>query len=108
MKKTVITSTGNGLSSIFDRRFGRAGWYCVFNEENGSVEFIENKHSDAGHGAGTRAAEKMVEIGVEKILSGDFGPKAKELLDRFQIQMVILKEEDITVGEILERLKRAK
>jgi len=31
--KTIITSTGNELSSQFDKRFGRAGWFCLYDED---------------------------------------------------------------------------
>ena len=48
----------------------------------------------------------MVQHKVEKIISGDFGPKAKSLLDRFGIQMLILDQKNLTVGEILEKIKQ--
>lgn len=47
----------------------------------------------------------MVEWGVGKVISGDFGPKAKDLLDRFKVQMVVV-EEDATVETLLERIKK--
>jgi predicted Fe-Mo cluster-binding NifX family protein len=102
--KTVITSTGDELNSAFDRRFGRAAFFCVYNEENGQVAFVENENANANGGAGTKAAEKMVELGVTKIISGDFGPKAKELLEKFKIQMVIIQGDDDTVRDIINRL----
>ena len=104
--KTVITSTGSELGSPFDMRFGRAGWFCLYDESNGEVQFYENENANAQGGAGTKAAEKMVELGVTKVISGDFGPKAKELLDRFNIQMVIIQDENNTVQEVIDRLKR--
>ena len=61
--KTVISSTGNEPNSLFDLRFGRAGWFCVYDDANGEVEFFENEHANAQGGAGTKAAEKMVELG---------------------------------------------
>ena len=103
--KTVITSTGSNLDSEFDLRFGRGAWFCVVNEETGETSFIENELMNASGGAGTKAAEKMVELGVNKVISGDFGPKAKELLDKFNIQMVILQDDPKTVKEIINKLK---
>ena len=49
----------------------------------------------------------MVELGVKKVISGDFGPKAKDLLDKFKIQMVVI-QDDTTVAEIIEKLKNKK
>ena len=93
------------MSSEFDKRFGRGAWFCVYNEETGKAEFVENVNKDDNNGAGTKAAEKMVVLGVQKIISGDFGPKAKELLEEFNIQMVILRDEGLTVESIINKLK---
>lgn len=103
--KIVITSTGNKLESTFDLRFGRAAWFCIYDEQAGVTEFIENINLNANSGAGVKTAEKMVELGVAKIISGDFGPKAREILDRYNIQMVVIEDEDITIQGILKKVK---
>ncbi|MBN1185248.1 MAG: NifB/NifX family molybdenum-iron cluster-binding protein [Bacteroidales bacterium] len=106
MNKTVITSTGNSLNSKFDKRFGRAAWFCVFDPVTEQTTFYENQNVNANHGAGTKASERMVELGVNKIISGDFGPKAKELLDKFNIQMIIIQDDNATIQDIIDRLKK--
>ena len=103
--KTVITSTGNSLESEFDLRFGRAGWFCVYDETNGNYEFVKNMNAEDSNGAGIKVSEKMVELGVGKVISGDFGPKAKDVLDKFNIQMVILQNEGATVDSVLKKIK---
>ncbi|MCF8380280.1 MAG: hypothetical protein K9H49_11920 [Bacteroidales bacterium] len=103
--KIVISSEGAEMNSVFDLRFGRAAYFCVYNEESGITEFLKNEHADDQGGAGTKTSEKMVELGVQKVISGDFGPKAKDILERFNIQMVILPDNNRTVGEIIETLK---
>ncbi len=103
--KTVITSSGNELTSPFDKRFGRAAWFCLYDEKTRERTFFENQYMNANSGVGTKAAEKMVEWNAGKVISGDFGPKAKDLLDQFNIQMVIIQDEDVTVQDIIERLK---
>ena len=102
---TVITSDGNSLQSKLDLRFGRTSWFCVFNPKNNSVQFIENEHKNANEGAGVKAAEVVAELNAEKVISGDFGPKAKSLLEQFKIQMITLDTGDKTVSEIIEELK---
>lgn len=102
--KTIITSTGNKQSSPFDLRFGRASWFCLYDEETGKSEFFENKNLEDGHGAGPKAAEMVFQLGAKKVISGDFGPKAKELLDKLEIQMVILENNNQTVGDIIKML----
>ncbi len=102
--KTVITSKGNNLKAYFDPRFGRSGWFCVIDDKSAKPTFIENDQAEATGGAGVKAAEKMVEIGVQKVISGDFGPKAKDLLDKFNIQMVIITDDHQSIKEIISKL----
>ena len=103
--KTVITSQGNKITSKFDRRFGRAGWFCLYDEETKTVEFHKNENLNSNSGAGTKAAEKMVELNAGKVISGDFGPKAKDILNKFNIQMVVIQDDNITLENIIQRLK---
>lgn len=103
--KTIITSSGKTTTAAFDKRFGRAAWFCIYDEQTGETEFIENVNLNASNGAGTKAAEKAVELQVKKIISGDFGPKAKDLLDKFEIQMVILRDDNLTIENIISKLK---
>jgi len=104
--KTVITAKENNTSSLFDLRFGRGAWFCVFDPENNKSVFVKNEFAEAQGGAGTKAAEKMIELGVQKVISGDFGPKAKELLSQFNIQMVILEDDEKTIEELIQLNRR--
>jgi len=103
--KTLISSDGNNLKSTFDLRFGRASWFCLFDEENRETLFYENTFKDANHGAGGKVVEKAIELGVTKVISGDFGPKAKDLLEKFKIQMVILSDNNKSIDDIISQLK---
>ncbi|MDG5799889.1 NifB/NifX family molybdenum-iron cluster-binding protein [Marinilabiliaceae bacterium ANBcel2] len=100
---TVITSTADNISAPFDKRFGRAEWFCFYDSEKDMVSFQKNEFSNVSNGAGVRVAELMVEKGVKKIISGDFGPKAKEILKKFSIQMVVADKK--RVEEIIELIK---
>jgi predicted Fe-Mo cluster-binding NifX family protein len=102
--KLVITSAGNSLKSKFDLRFGRTAWLCLYDTETKNVEFTENENMNINGGAGTRMAEKVAELGAERVISGDFGPKAKTLLEKLKIQMIIMDEGTCTVGGIIEKL----
>jgi len=104
--KTVITAKENNTSSLFDLRFGRGAWFCVYEPETGNTQFVKNEFANAQGGAGTKAAEKMIELGIKKVISGDFGPKAKELLNQFNIQMVILEDDEKTINDIIQLNRR--
>ena len=106
--KTVITSTGNNLESTFDLRFGRAGWFCVYNTDDNTSEFIENPNKEAGGGAGSKSVEMIAELGVKQVISGDFGPKAKPLLEKLKIQMIILEDKNLSVLDIISKIHHRK
>lgn len=100
--KFVITAKGNSLKSKFDVRFGRSEWFCIWDTEKQSAEFMENRYKDANGGAGTKAAEWVAEINASKVISGDYGPKAKSMLSLLGIQMITLDYRDKTIQEILK------
>ena len=104
--KIAITSADNRLHSKFDTRFGRSAWFCMLDTETGETEFFENENKHVNGGAGAKAAEKMAERGIQKVISGDFGPKAKVLLERLKIEMIVLDEKDKKIDEIIEELKK--
>lgn len=101
--KIIITSKGNSKDALLDLRFGRAAYFCLYNTENKTMQFINNELKDAQGGAGTKAAEKVIEFGAERVISGDFGPKAKDLLNQFNIQMVMLDDANSTIESIVTR-----
>jgi predicted Fe-Mo cluster-binding NifX family protein len=100
--KIVITSSGERLNSKFDMRFGRCKWFCIWDSEKQSAEFIENTFKTLNGGAGTRAAELVAELNAAQVVSGDFGPKAKMLLDQFKIKLTVYDTPEMTVQEIID------
>ncbi|SMO34842.1 Predicted Fe-Mo cluster-binding protein, NifX family [Saccharicrinis carchari] len=103
--KTVITSSGDSLSSLFDMRFGRAEYFCIYDSKTGESKFLKNENKDNSSGAGVKVAERMIELGITQVVSGDFGPKAKNLLDKFNIQMVILQNAGLSIDDIVQKMK---
>ncbi|MCU4175646.1 NifB/NifX family molybdenum-iron cluster-binding protein [Carboxylicivirga sp. N1Y90] len=102
----VITSAGDKLTDKFDLRFGRAAYFCVYNTQDKTSKFVSNDIVNVQGGAGTKSAEKMIELGVKRVISGDFGPKAKQLLNKFEIQMVMLDESDSTIESIIAKISK--
>lgn len=103
--KVVITALGDSIEALFDQHFGRAAYFCVWEESTGQVEFLPNSNKDDHHGAGIKAAERMVELKVAKVISGHFGPKAKDMLEKFKIQMVELPDQGQSVADVIKMLK---
>lgn len=103
--KSAITSTGNNIESKLDLHFGRAAWFCIYDNETETIQFVANDNKNSMSGAGSKTAEMVAELGVNQVISGDFGPKAKTLLERFEIQMIIMNEENSTIQDILNKLR---
>ncbi len=102
--KTIITSTGETIDSGFDGRFGRAQWFCIYDDSSRNYEFIRNEFSIDVRGAGRNAAAWAAGLPAKRIISGDFGPGAKDILDRAGIQMIIIPDRDQSVGEVIGKL----
>ncbi len=103
--KFIITSTGNSLNSKFDIRFGRSSWFCVYDTTEKTTHFIENSNKNANGGAGTKTAEMVAEMEVDSVISGDFGPKAKSMLEKLKIQMIIIDGKNKSIKEIIDTIK---
>jgi predicted Fe-Mo cluster-binding NifX family protein len=88
--KIVISSSGPGLDSAVDPRFGRAAFFLIIDSDSGQLlESIDNSAGqDAEQGAGIRAAGLVAEKGVQAILTGRLGPKAKAVIEKANIKVV--------------------
>jgi predicted Fe-Mo cluster-binding NifX family protein len=103
--KVAITSTGNSLDSTIDQRFGRCEYFVIFDKETNAIEFLPNPFKDAEEGAGPASVQLIAGRNASKIISGEFGIKIKSLLDSLKIQMIVIKEPDKKISEIIEMLK---
>jgi predicted Fe-Mo cluster-binding NifX family protein len=102
--KVAITSTGNTLDSNLDQRFGRCAFFTIYDTVTKGMEYIPNPNIDAQEGAGPASVQLVASRGVEKIVSGEFGIKIKSLLDSLKIQMIIYKEPETKIKNIIEML----
>jgi predicted Fe-Mo cluster-binding NifX family protein len=104
--KVAITSTGNSLESKLDQRFGRCTFFTVYDTETKGLEFIPNPNKDVQEGAGPASVQLVASRNVGKIISGEFGIRIKSLLDSLKIQMIVLKEPEKSIQEIIDMLNQ--
>ena len=82
-----IVPNDKGLSDLMDNRFGRAEAFLVIDGVTGeAVETIDNASAGASHGAGTGAANALKSAGVGAVVSGRFGPRARDALQALGIE----------------------
>lgn len=102
--KVVITSTGNSPDSKLDCRFGRCSYFVIYDTVTRGMEILPNPFKEAEEGAGTDSVGLLAAKGAGKIISGEFGIKIKPLLDSLKIQMIMLKDEEKSVQDIINML----
>ena len=102
--KIAITSTGNSPDSKLDQRFGRCAFFVFYDTETHSTEFIPNPAREAEEGAGPAAVQLVASKEARKIVSGEFGVKIKPLLDSLKIQMIVLKDPEKRIYEVIDML----
>lgn len=102
--KIAIAASENTLESNICNQFGRCAYFIIYDTESKAIEFIPNPNKDADEGAGKAAVQLVVSRNVNKIISGDFGIKIKPLLDSFKIQMIVLKDSEKKIKDIIEML----
>jgi predicted Fe-Mo cluster-binding NifX family protein len=74
--KICVTASGEGLDSEVDPRFGRCGYFIIYDPETRSIKSISNAGTAASGGAGVKAAEVIANEGVNVLLTGSVGPNA--------------------------------
>lgn len=105
--KLAITSEGESLQSPVDPRFGRAKFFVVMDTETQAVTAMSNAvNLNAAQGAGIQAGKKIVELGVEKLITGHVGPKAFATLQAGNVG--IYTGATGSVGEAVEQYKTGK
>ncbi len=102
--KVAIASTDNTLESKIDSSFGRCAWFIIIDTKGGGMEFIPNPNRDMEEHVGKAAVELVASRNVEMIVSGEFGAKIKPLLDSMHIQLVVIKDSEKRISDIIELL----
>ncbi len=102
--KVAITSTGNTQESNLDQRFGRCSYFVIYDMITKGIEFIPNPNKEVPEGAGPASVQLVASRNVTRIISGEFGIKIKSLLDSLKIQMVVLKQPEKSIKDIIEML----
>lgn len=99
--KIAVTSNQEGLDQVVEERFGRCAFFAIFDTDSGKLSFIPNRAKEASSGAGVKAAQQLIDLGVDLLITGKVGPGALEILNEGGIRM----ESWIagTVGEAVER-----
>jgi predicted Fe-Mo cluster-binding NifX family protein len=101
--KVEVSAKGTDLNAQIDPRFGRCKYFIIVDTDTMEFEAVKNPHADEARGAGVKAAELVIDQGVEMLLTGDCGPSASRVLGRAEVKVV--KGVSRTVKDALEKAK---
>ncbi|WP_372772308.1 NifB/NifX family molybdenum-iron cluster-binding protein [Mangrovibacterium sp.] len=102
--KIAITALGDSVKSKMDNRFGRCSFFAIYDTDLQKTDFLSNPGKENEEGAGPASVQFIASQGVERIISGEFGGKVKNILNELNIQMVIHGQSDITIEAILKQI----
>lgn len=86
--KIAISAAGPNAEAEVDPRFGRCRYFVIADTETDSFETVDNAGALAGGGAGISAAQAVVRIGVEAVLTGNCGPNAHKVFSAAGIKVI--------------------
>ena len=102
--KIAFTTPGESLDAPLDPRFGRAARFLIYDDEAKRIELLENAQNlDAAQGAGIQAARHLAEADVDRLITGDCGPKAFRVLREAGIAVHLC--DQATIADAYDRFK---
>ena len=101
--KIAISATGNNLEAQVDPAFGRCKYFIIYDTDTKVHKAIPNQGSGMSGGAGSAAAQTVMEQGVTEILTGKVGLKSRPILERAGIS--ITENQTGTIADILSTFK---
>ncbi|MBN1476415.1 NifB/NifX family molybdenum-iron cluster-binding protein [Candidatus Sumerlaeota bacterium] len=88
--KVAISASADSLDANVDPRFGRCASLLIVDTETGEiVGGGRNAFASEGGGAGTQAAQWVIEQGAEAVLTGNLGPNAFQVLRAGKVRCLI-------------------
>ncbi len=102
--KIAISITAGGTEAKVSSRFGRCPFFMIYDIENDEYEIIPNPAINLSGGAGSKAAEVIIEKGASAIISGNIGPNAYRALKSGNIEMY-LANDSADIKETIEKFK---
>ncbi|MFA5290062.1 MAG: NifB/NifX family molybdenum-iron cluster-binding protein [Candidatus Izemoplasmatales bacterium] len=102
----ALPTLGNTLDSPVSPQFGRTPYFCLYDLESDSVRFIRNDATESQGGAGVKAADLIVNMGVEILIAQNVGEKALHVFRQSGIEIYVSRANHITLD--IERYKSGK
>ena len=103
--KLCITASGKEIEAKIDPRFGRAPYFMIVDTDSGATEVVENSAAQQVQGAGTGAAQLVIDKGVDALFTGRLGPNALNVLQVSGLKFFEGLSPEDTVQGVVEKFK---
>ena len=100
-----ISASAANYDAPLSARFGRAPWFIRYNTETATWEAVENIGPDQPGGAGVATTQLLIDQGAEAVISGRFGPNAKQALQAAGIKMYSVDADRFSVDEVITQFQ---
>jgi predicted Fe-Mo cluster-binding NifX family protein len=87
--KICITAQGATPDAPAEQRFGRAPYFIIMDSETGAFDAIPNQFAGGAGGVGPKAAQVIIDHGVNALISGQLGGNARAVLDAAGIALYV-------------------
>ena len=104
--KIAIPMEEKSINSSICVTFGRAPYFLIFDTDTGEETYMENPAAAAQGGAGIKAAQAVIDAGMEAVILPRLGQNAAEVFEAGQISLY--KAEFGSVKHNIELLKNRK
>ncbi|MFZ5918682.1 MAG: NifB/NifX family molybdenum-iron cluster-binding protein [Chloroflexota bacterium] len=101
--KIVVSAQGDTLDSPTSPVFGRCPTYILVESETMQFEAMPNPAMSQGGGAGIQAAQFVVQLGAQAVLTGNLGPNAFDVFRAAGVPGYLIPEG--TVRQAVEAFK---
>jgi len=88
--RIVVTSEGNDLEAAIALAFDRCATYVFVDLPEMRFEVYGNPAAGGGGGAGSQAAQFVVECGVQAVLTGQIGPLAYDVFQKAGLPILLI------------------
>ena len=102
--KLCVTSTGPNLDDELDEEFGHCAYFVVVDPSTMEFTAVVNEGHNAEMGAGIYAAETVLKLGCEVVITGWVGPHGQKKLASNNVRIIM--DEEGTVRQAVERFKK--
>ncbi len=96
--KILLPIEEESLNANLYPSFGRASKFCIYNTETKEVKYAVNEAASSAGGAGIKAAQTVVDLGANVLITERLGKNAAEVIEAAGVKILKASKETIMVN----------